>query len=186
MITKVTSSFAVLAMAFGISAQAEPITVLTANNRLLTIDSAAPNNTIKETVTVTGLPSGEFLQAIDYRPATGTLYGLGSTGTVYPINVDTGVAGPGVPLTADPSDTTSPYAGLSGRFFGADFNPVADRLRVVTESGQNLRINVETGATITDGNLDYGGSDPNGAATPNVVGAAYTNNLANARATTLS
>ncbi len=174
-----------LAIGVAVVAQAEPITVLTANNRLLTIDSAAPNNTISETLTVTGLPSGEFLQAIDYRPATGTLYALGSTGTIYPINADTGVARPGVSLIADPSDSTSPYAGLSGRFFGFDFNPAVDRLRVVTETGQNLRINVETGATITDGNLDYAGGDPNAAATPNVVGAAYTNNFATAGATTL-
>ena len=45
----------------------------------------------------------------------------------------------------------NPFAALDGTEFGVDFNPVADRLRVVSDTGQNLRINVDTGDTITDG-----------------------------------
>lgn len=50
-----------------------------------------------------------------------------------------------------------------------NFNPVADRLRVMTNTGQNLRINVDTGATITDGTLSLTGSSPA------VIAGAYTN-----------
>ena len=39
--------------------------------------------------------------------------------------------------------------------FGVDFNPVADRLRIVSNTGQDLRANVDTGATTVDGALAY-------------------------------
>ena len=38
-----------------------------------------------------------------------------------------------------------------------DFNPVPDRLRVVSDTGQSLRINVDTGAVITDTALNPAG-----------------------------
>ncbi len=49
---------------------------------------------------------------------------------------------------------------LNGSVFGVDFNPVADRLRVVSDVGQNLRINPTTGVAIADGSLTF---DPNDA-----------------------
>lgn len=166
------------------SAQAEPITVLTSGNRLLTVDSATPG-TVTRTVTVTGLQSGETLLGMDYRPATGGLYALGSTARIYEINPETGTATVSSTLTADPADTTAPFGGLSGTRFGVDFNPVPDRLRVVSDTDQNLRINVQTGATTTDGNLAYAAGDPNAAANPNVVGSAYRNSFAGAAITEL-
>ena len=78
MIKKTLLSLSLLVMAFATSAQAEPITVLTSGNRLLTVDSASPTTTTKGAVTVPGLGRGEMLRAIDYRPATGILHGLGS------------------------------------------------------------------------------------------------------------
>ena len=60
---------------------------------------------------------------------------------------------------------------LSGTSFGVDFNPTVDRLRIVSDTGQNLRANVDTGATLVDGALNTVGAVANG-----VVGAAYTNN----------
>lgn len=50
-------------------------------------------------------------------------------------------------------------------------------MRVVSDADQNLRINVDNGATIVDGTLNPGN--------PNVVAAAYTNNFAGATTTTL-
>jgi hypothetical protein len=165
------------AVAFGISAQAEPITVLTSGNRLLTVDSAAPSTTIEDPVTVTGLATGETLLAIDYRPATGTLYGLGSTSRIYSINADTGFA------------TAVGAAGaftLNGTSFGFDFNPAVDRIRIVSDTEQNLRVNPNDGTlSATDAPLAYGAGDANNGDNPNVVGAAYTNNFAGAGATTL-
>ena len=77
---KRTVLFAALSIAAAISAQAEPIVALTSDNRLITFDSAAPA-TSTETVTITGVASGETLVGIDYRPATGTLFAVScSTG----------------------------------------------------------------------------------------------------------
>ena len=43
---------------------------------------------------------------------------------------------------------------LSGSFFGVDFNPAADRLRIVSDTGQNLAHNVN-GATTLNAMLTY-------------------------------
>ncbi|MDB5948224.1 MAG: polymerase, partial [Massilia sp.] len=77
------------------------------------------------------------------------------------------------------ADTSLPYAGLSGTSFAVDFNPVADRLRVISDTGQSLRINADTGATTTDGAINMAGG------TPVVTGAAYTNSFAGTTTTTL-
>jgi hypothetical protein len=62
---------------------------------------------------------------------------------------------------------------------GFDFNPTVDRIRVVTSTGQNLRVNPETGTVAnTDGNI-------NGAASAVLTGTAYTNNTAGASTTAL-
>ncbi len=68
---------------------------------------------------------------------------------------------------------------LNGSSFGVDFNPVADRLRIVSNNRQNLRVNVTTGATIVDGTL----TPVSG--TPFVNGAAYTNSFAGTTSTVL-
>ena len=81
---------------------------------------------------------------------------------------------------ADATDTTNPFTALDGTDFGVDFNPVVDRLRVVSNTGQNLRINVDSGATITDGALNTAGATRTG-----VSAAAYTNSFASACRTTL-
>ena len=63
--------------------------------------------------------------------------------------------------------SANPFTNLSGANFGVDFNPVADRLRVVSNTGQNLRINVDTGDTINDGTI--------APASASVSASAYTN-----------
>jgi hypothetical protein len=63
---------------------------------------------------------------------------------------------------------------LTGTAFGVDFNPAADRLRVVSDNGQNLRHNVNAGGTTnTDTALTY---PPATTTVSGVVAAAYTNN----------
>ena len=108
------------------------------------------------TVNVTGLSASETLLGIDYRPADGLLYALGSAGNVYTIAPSTGVATLKAALKAAPGDD-DPFAALSGNDFAVDFNPVADRMRVVSNLGQNLRINVDTGDAITDGLITLAG-----------------------------
>src|SRR5438552_16266382 len=76
---------------------------LTATNQLITFDTATPG-TIASTMPVVGLPVGEDLLGIDFRPATGQLYALGSVGRLYTINYLSGVAtvvGTAVPLRCD-------------------------------------------------------------------------------------
>ncbi|MEG1051904.1 MAG: DUF4394 domain-containing protein [Janthinobacterium sp.] len=152
--------------------------VLTASNKLLSFDRATPG-TIRSTATITGLQAGENLLGIDFRPADGQLYGIGSTGRLYTLNGGTGAATVKASLAADAADTTAPFTALAGTQFGVDFNPVADRLRIVSNTGQSLRINVDTGATTTDGDINGGAA---GAA---ITAAAYTNSFAGTASTTL-
>src|SRR4051812_9754656 len=71
--------------------QAETIFGLTTDSRLLRFDSASPG-TIQTTSSITGLVGGDSLVGIDFRPATGQLFGLGSLSRLYTINTATGLA----------------------------------------------------------------------------------------------
>ncbi|QBE63297.1 DUF4394 domain-containing protein [Pseudoduganella lutea] len=151
---------------------------LTASNKLISFNRETPG-TVRTTATISGLQSGENVLGIDYRPADGKLYGVGSTGRLYTIDTESGVATQKSMLMADAADTTAPFTALAGTDFGVDFNPVADRLRIVSSTGQSLRINVDTGATTTDGAIN------GGAATTQVTASAYTNSFAGTGTTTL-
>ena len=152
--------------------------VLTASNRLMSFYRDTPA-TIRTNVAIQGLQGGDSLVGIDMRPADGKLYAVGSGGRLYTIDTTTGSATLKSTLSADPTDTSAPYAGLNGTAFGVDFNPVADRLRIVSNTGQSLRINVDSGATTTDGNIN------GGAANTAITASAYTNSFAGTNATTL-
>ena len=152
---------------------------LTNNNRIISFNQASPS--IQRAVAVTGLQPSETLLGIDIRPADGVAYGLGSTGRIYTIGIVSGVATVKSTLAADTTDTTAPFTMLNGVNFGVDFNPVVDRMRVVSDTGQNLRINVDTGATITDGNL----SGPGAATRTGITEAGYINSFSAACRTTL-
>src|SRR5262249_38517330 len=111
-------------------------------------------------------------------PGTGQLYGLGSSNRLYVIDPSTGAAAQvGTGTFAVP---------LSGTVFGIDFDPVADRLRVVSNTGQNMRLNPDTGA-IVDGDPNTPGIQPDAPLNPpgDVVSIAYKNNFAGAASTTL-
>jgi hypothetical protein len=152
--------------------------MLTASNKLASVNLDTPA-AIRSSVAITGLQSNEVLLGIDYRPADGMLYGVGSTGRIYTLNPSTGMATVKSTLIADAADTTAPFTALAGTEFGVDFNPVADRLRVVGSTGQSLRINVDTGATTTDGSIN------GGAVNTAINAAAYTNAFAGTASTTL-
>ena len=142
--------------------------VLTSAGRLVSFNRAAPATEVGA-VAVTGLAGGDTLVGIDLRPADGALYALGSSGTLYTLDPATGVATRKSSLVAAPGDN-APYSGLTGTQFAVDFNPAADRLRVVSDTGLNLRINVDTGEATTDGVITP--------ATTSVTAAAYTNSFA--------
>ena len=146
------------------AAHATPAYALSNNGAtLIRFDTATPG-----TVTVVGAISGAIanLGGLDFRPADSLLYGYSdASDSVYTVNLATGAT---TLVTAISAPTTS-------RLLGIDFNPAADRLRIVNDVDQNLRVNVAGGATIVDGTLAYAAGDPNVGANPNIVDAAYTN-----------
>ena len=150
---------------------------VTAANNLVRFSSATPG-TIDATVAITGLQAGETVLGIDVRPATLQLYLLGSTSRIYTLDQGTGVA---TQVGAGPFTPA-----LSGTSFGFDFNPTVDRIRVISDANQNLRLNPDTGTVAaTDTALAYAAGDANAGQNPNAVGAAYTNNAAGATTTVL-
>jgi len=145
------------------------------SNQLREIDSDNPGEE-RSTVVITGMASGETMVGIDFNAADGQLYGVGSAGNVYTVNAATGAAA---------RVGAGPVASLSGQFFGVDFNPVPNRLRIHSESGLNLRVDQTIGVlAATDGVLAFAAVDANAGATPNIVATAYTNSVTPAPTTT--
>lgn len=165
--------------------RAETVFAINRSNDLVTFNAGRPG-TISSKTRVSNLRPGENILGIDFRPANGKLYALGSSGRLYTIDPATGL------VTQAGSATFS--MPLNGDEFGFDFNPVVDRIRVVSNTGQNLRLHPDTGEVVdsdpkmdgiqTDGSLSYAAKDANTAQKPYVVAAAYTNNVAGAKTTT--
>jgi hypothetical protein len=174
---------------------AVPIVTLSADGTQLSrLMSTTPGTVV--TVTIAGVNAGETLVGVDYRPQTGQLFSLGvnpgsDTGTVYIIDPQSGAAtvvgmaagqvafvdGTGAPVDLPPV--------ASG--YGFDFNPTVDRIRVVTGSGLNFRLNPNDGNPV-DGNLNNTASPPAGVNTDGLINmapsgstgvaaAAYTNSF---------
>lgn len=120
-------------------------------------------------VTVSGV-EGRLL-GIDVRPADGKLYGVFADGTLAVIDPKSGVATKVSTLATKLADGVSATV---------DFNPVADKLRVMGSDGTSLRVTVDTGAVVTDGSHSY----KDGAA-PNIIAGAYTNSYAGTEKTQL-
>jgi uncharacterized protein (TIGR03437 family) len=155
----------------------ETIFALTAGNNLLSFNSGTPGQ-IASTRSIAGLMPGEVLQGIDFRPATGQLFAVSNANRVYTINTTSGLA---TPVSGTPLATP-----LNGTAFGFDFNPQPDRIRVVSNARQNLRLNPNDGTVAgTDTTLAFAAMDMNSSQNPNVVGAAYTDNVAGTTTTTL-
>ena len=157
--------------------------ILTNDGMISSIDRMTPNKMVSN-LKITGLQSADELVGIDYRPKDSKLYAVGLLGNIYTLNPTTGAATFVRKLMADPADTTdgnAPFSQIIGNpnLISVNFNPVADRLRVISDTGQNLRINVDTGATITDGSIKLT------EANPAVVAAAYTNAFAGTGSTKL-
>ncbi len=157
---------------------------LDANNTLLSFDLAEPDEVLTSQA-ISGLAGGETLLGMDFRPRDGNLYAISSGQRLYVIDPGNGQATLVATLAADPTDLTSPFTAFTGSSFGVDFNPVVDLIRVVSDSGENFRVNPNTGLTTTDGSLAFAPTDPNVGAVPAVTGAGYTNSFSGATSTTL-
>jgi hypothetical protein len=156
---------------------------------LSTAVSATPT-----TVTIAGVTAGETLVGIDYRPATGQLFSLGvnataDNATVYIIDPQTGAASV-VGTAGSVAFVTTAAAVVDlppvSAGYGFDFNPTVDRIRVVTGSGLNFRVNPNTGAPVDNNANAADGTNPDGginggpAGSTGVTAAAYTNSFGQA------
>lgn len=154
---------------------------LNTNNFLLAFDTSNPG-IIREAVPVTGITLNQSIVGLDFRPATGELYALGyntatSESQLYMINPATGVA------TA--VNMTPTILSLGGTQVGVDFNPVVDKIRVISSNNMNYRLNTDGTILFTDLNLQYAAGDMNEGMDPVIGAGAYTNSYAGAATTSL-
>ncbi len=143
---------------------------LSSNNKLIRFALNNPNRVTEKNIT--GLLVDEKFIGIDYRlrsstERSGQLYGLTNKANLYTINPETGQS---TLVNALKAATDSTFTRLDGTAFAVDFNPAADRLRVISNTGQSLRINVDTGDTIQDGAI-------NGIAGAIISAATYSNSF---------
>ena len=132
---------------------------LTADNALVRIDgdsrrAAAP-------VRITG--AERRVLGIDQRPQDGRLYGVTGRGQIVAVDPVTGRATP-------VSRLNMPLE--SGGRAVVDFNPVANRLRLMGMNGTNFRVNVDTGEVARDGELKYQAGSAGAESTPRIVAGA--------------
>jgi len=147
-----------------------------AGTGIVQFDSTTPG--VVTNRAITGLVGFDTVLAIDFRPATGVLFGTSTFNRLYTLSFN----GATVQATQVGVDGAFATAGQKG----FDFNPVPDRIRLVAQNDANLRLNPNDGTlTATDGTLAYAVGDPNAAQNPQVVGSAYTNNFNGATTTTL-
>ena len=160
---------------------------------VVTFNGSSANGAV--TRPITGLPGGVTLRGIDARVAPGsngrngsngirTIYALGNDNVVYTLSF----AGTTTVAATPVSGTPLAFDGftLGNGAYGFDFNPAADRLRVVSGT-QNSRANPNNG-TAVDGDANTAGTQPDGTLrysrgdvyfgqTPNITAAGYTNNV---------
>ncbi len=168
------------AFAHGYGGQ-DAVGLTTSGSSLVRFDTDRPERSRKPTA-IRGLVGDTTLVGIDRRVQNRKLYGIGNSGGIY---------------TVSPTSTRALKVGqltvaLDGTSFGVDFNPAANALRIISNTGQNLRqpfgtTDGPTAATVVDGPLTYPATPTAPATTASgVTGAAYTNNDLNAdTATTL-
>lgn len=163
----------------------ENVFAVTAGNELISFNAGQPQRVLSRKP-VTGVAAGDALVGIDYRVSRGVLFALSRQGRLYTLNTSTGAL---AQVGASPA-----VLPLAGPLFGFDFNPSADRIRVVGEGGQNLRLHPETGAVVDgnpnldgvqpDGTLAYVAGDVNAGKAPAIVAAGYTYNKQDEKITT--
>jgi hypothetical protein len=153
------------------TAQAGWIIGLVDGKSIVTIDPATRKVASKADIKGAGTIIG-----IDVRPADGMLYGVASDGAIVTIDAKSGQA------TAKSKLSEMLKPGVTAI---VDFNPVADRMRVMGSDGTSLRVNVEDGKATVDGSHKYKDGDANAGKTPRIVAGAYTNSVKGTQATTL-
>lgn len=159
------------ALGFASAAFAAPAVGLVGDKTLVWFDTDTAE--ITNSVEVEGV---DMLIGIDTRPADNMLYGVDGNGVIVTIDLETGAATAGETLSEMLPDGATP---------SFNFNPVADRLRVMGSDGTNFRIHPDTGEVTVDGSLNFEAGDMNAEAEPNVVATAYTNGIGTPEATAM-
>lgn len=151
---------------------------LSASGRVLTLNRGNLAKLVSD-LPITGLKSGEQFLGIDIRPQDKLIYGITNQANLYTLDDSTGAATLKFPLSAGVATTATCtggapglFTGLSGTEFAFDFNPVADRLRVASDTRQDLRINVADGKVVVDCPITYMSGTTTG--TPRPTAAGYT------------
>lgn len=160
--------------AFALTAQfvsAAPVVGLLADGSLVSFDTETPAHVTKMEVT-----GAAQLVGIDLRPSNNTLIGVTAAGDIVLIDPTTGRA-----THLSVMNTSLPMAGMP---VIVDFNPMADRLRVMTGI-TNHRINVDSGEVTVDGDLAYEAGDMHAGEAPMIAAAAYANAFGKPEATAM-
>ena len=162
--TATTFAAAILALAASASAaSAAPAIGLVGDKTLVMFDTETRK--VSGSMDVAGV---DKLHGIDVRPADKRLYGVASDGRIVTIDPATGTATDKSQLSQMLPDGASAIV---------DFNPAADRLRLMGTDGTNLRVNVDDGKVTVDGKLAYEAADMHAGEAPAIVAAAYTNSV---------
>lgn len=140
---------------------------LTTKNRLVSINVAAPSKFCSNVAVSNG---GDTLLGIDRHPKDGVLYGVGASGTLYTLSTASGAGTAVCPLVTLSGTTATPYA-FTGTNYAVNWNPVADRLRIVgADSKENLRVN-----PTPDANGNCAVTVDTAVSAAGIVAASYTN-----------
>ena len=164
-------------VAFGVAmglvpaASAATLALLQDGTKIVRVDTDT-----KKAVGSVALAGGGALVGFDVRPADGKLYGLTPDGAIVTVDPATGA-------WAKVSQLSEPLP--QGVGISVDFNPVADRMRVLTASGKSFRVNVTDGKATVDGALRFSETDAHAGTSPMVTAAAYSNSVAGAKETAL-
>ena len=175
-ITLAVGASAALLAAPAAAGAAEQLYGVSEDGQLVQFQSDSPS-AIHQSRAITGLADNDRVVGIDIRPATDQLFALGASSRLYVLN----------PVTARARAIAGgPFApALNGGAFGFDFNPTVDRIRVVSDADQNLRLNPNDQALTNDSALQYAAGDPGAGANPVVAASAYTNSVPGATSTVL-
>ena len=152
--------------------QAAEVAALSGDNTVSIVDTS--KKAVTKTWKISGI-DGKVL-GFDVRPADGMLYAVGANGGIYTVDLATGKATMKSKLEKN-VDAKS--------WATVDFNPVADRLRLMSNDGTSLRVNVDDGKVVTDGSHKFAETDMHKGEKPNVIAGAYSNSVKGAKETAL-
>jgi len=162
----------------------EMLLAVTADHKLIRFNGGQPQR-IQSSLALKGLKPGEQVLGIDFRVARNQLYLLASSGQLYRVRV--------ADATLEPIGAPAPLPAGGGEW-GFDFNPTVDRIRVVHETGANLRRHPDNGSQVDgnpgldgmqgDGTIQFDAADVNARRPVRLGAAAYTYNKQDEKLTT--